>query len=293
MTFASSLTGSLLADVLLIVAVATTVTVLVFYRRPRVALSGPQHVALTAIRACAVALVLALLLRPVAVVPPAASRDVVVPVLVDVSRSMRIADADGQTRIARAKALAQFDLVPALSARYRAPMFAVGDGVTETTAAGLEARARKSDLAGALAQIRDRFRSQQIAGIVLVSDGADTGPPDSPHDAKAGDREIAVFAVGVGAASGLRDREVLSITAGEQRLTDASVDVRVSASSAGFGRTPYDIRLLANGTVVETRHVAPPADGSPAHVTFTVFPDASHDTVYTADIPAAAGETIT
>ena len=292
-TFASSLTGSVLVDLLLIVAVATAVTVLVFYRHPRVALSGAQLLTLTTIRACAVAVVLALLLRPVAVVSPAASRDVVVPVLVDVSRSMRIADADGQTRIARAKAIAQFDLVPLLSKKFRAPLFAIGEGLTETTTDGLDARARKSDLAGAIAHVRDRFRGQQIAGVVLLSDGADTEPPDSPRGVKPDDRAIPVFPIGVGAASGLRDREVLSMSAGEQRLTDASVDVRVSASSAGFGRAPYDVRLLANGVVLETRRVAPAADGSPAHVTFTVFPDAAVDTVYTAEIPAATGETLT
>ena len=292
LTFASSWTGSLLVDLLLIVAVATAVTVLVFYRRPAVALSGTQHFTLTTIRACAVAAVMALLLRPVAVVQPAASREAVVPVLVDVSRSMRIADADGQTRINRAKLIAQLDLLPALSKRYHAPVFAVGDALTEVTADNLEARARKSDLTGALAQVRDHFKGQQIAGVVLLSDGADTGPPDSPHAGPQNNRAIPVFAVGIGAASGLRDREVLSITAGEQRLMDASVDVRVSVSSTGFGRTPYEVRLIANGVVLETRRLTPAADGSPAHVTFTVFPDPSRDTVYTAEIPAGSDETI-
>jgi uncharacterized membrane protein len=291
-TFASSLTGSVLVDLLLIVVVAIAVTMLVFYRRPAAALSRAQHFTLTTIRACAVAVVLALLLRPVAVVPPAASADVVVPVLVDVSRSMRVADADGQTRIARAKAIVQGELVPALSKKYQVPVFAVGDGLMETTTSALDARARRSELAGAITQVRERFRGQQVAGVVLLSDGADTGSPESRRSAKPTDRATPIFSVGVGAASGLRDREVLSISAGDQRLTDASVDVRVSASSAGFGRAPYDIRLLANGAVVETRRVAPAADGSPAQATFTVFPDASRDTVYTAEIPAAADEMI-
>jgi uncharacterized membrane protein len=291
-TFASSLTGSVLIDLVLIVAVATAVTVLVFYRRPPAALSARQHFTLTTIRACAVAITLALLLRPVAVVQPVPSGDVVVPILVDVSRSMRIADADGQTRIARAKGIAELELMPVLSKRYRAPVFAVGDGLTETTTGGLDARARKSDLAGALAQVRDRFKGQPIAGVVLLSDGADTGAPDSPRAVKQHDRMIPVFAVGLGTSSGLRDREILSLTAGEQRLTDASVDVRVSASSTGFGRAPYGVRLLANGAAVETHRVTPAADGSPAHVTFTVFPDPTHDTVYTAEIPATGDETI-
>ena len=68
---------------------------------------------------------------------------------------------------------------------------------------------------------------------------------------------LPVFAIGVGAATGLRDREVLSIAAGDQRLTDASVDLQVSASSSGFGRAPYEIRLLANGALVrDTTRVA-------------------------------------
>ena len=45
------------------------------------------------------------LFRPIAMLPPSGSRDAVVPVLVDVSRSMQLSDADGQARLARAVAL--------------------------------------------------------------------------------------------------------------------------------------------------------------------------------------------
>jgi uncharacterized membrane protein len=290
--FASSLTGSTAVDLALVATAATAATLLLYYRRPLVLLSRGQRVTLATIRGLAVAATLALLLRPVAVLPPASSRDVVVPVLVDASRSMSIADADGQTRIAQAKSIAQFELVPELAKKYRVTVLAVGDGLVETPAAALEPGARRSDLASALAQVHDRFRGQQVAGIVLVSDGADTGRPDGRRRTNKDDSTTPVFAVGVGAASGLRDREVLSIVAGEQRLEDASIDVHVSSSSAGFGRAPYDVRLLANGAVVETHRVAPAADGSPDQVAFTVFPDAFRDTVYTAEIQPAAGETI-
>jgi hypothetical protein len=45
--------------------------------------------------------------------PPASPRDAIVPVLIDTSRSMRLADADGQRRIDKAAAIATGDLLPA------------------------------------------------------------------------------------------------------------------------------------------------------------------------------------
>ena len=289
-SFASSLTGSFAGDIVAIL-VAAVMAAALFYRRPRAALSPRQRAALIGLRAAALALVLALLMRPVAVLPPVAAADVVVPVLVDVSRSMRIADDDGLTRIARAKAIAQFDVVPALSKKYQAPVIAVGDDVADMPVASLDATARKTDLTGALARVRDRFRGRRLAGVVLLSDGADTGQRDG--HASSGDVSVPVLAIGIGSSSGLRDREVLSIAAGEQRVADASIDIRVVTSSAGYGRSPYEVRLLANGKVVDTRHVTPAADGSPDQVTFTAVPDPSLDTVYVAEIPPAQGESVT
>ena len=273
-----------------VVLCAVAASLVFAYRRPLVPLSRPKRATLLVLRAAALAALLVFLMRPVARLPPQAGRETVVPVLIDASRSMRTPDADGLTRIARAKAIAQFDLLPALAGKYRTPLFAVGDSVADASIAAVDAKANRSNLRGALARVRERFRGQRVAGIVLLSDGADTGQPAT------GDREetsLPVFAIGVGAATGLRDREVVSIAAGDQRLTDASVDLQVSASSAGFGRAPYEIRLLANGVPVDTKRVSPSAEASPDHVRFTVFPDPSRATVYTAEIPAVAGETVT
>jgi uncharacterized membrane protein len=253
---------------------AAMVAALVFaYRRPAVTLSRARLTTLVVLRAAALAALLVVLMRPVARIPPSSATRMAVPILVDVSGSMGVADADGLSRRERARAIAQFDLVPRLKEKYSAPVVEIGD-------------ASHSDLAGALERARDRFRGQRIAGIVLLSDGADTGA--GARDAQ----PSPVFAIGVGAAAGLRDREVVSIAAGDQRLTDASVDLQISASSVGFGRAPYEIRLLANGALVESRRVTPLAESSPDRVAFTVFPDPSRANVYTAEIPAAAGETV-
>src|SRR5215467_16348903 len=81
------------------------------YRRPLVPLSTLQRSMLIALRALALAAVAIFVCRPVMLLPAPPSGDVVVPVLVDVSRSMAIADAGGEPRINRAREVVQKTLM--------------------------------------------------------------------------------------------------------------------------------------------------------------------------------------
>src|SRR5581483_2054321 len=130
------------------------------------------------LRVAVLAVLVLFLFRPIVILPPTGSRDAVVPVLVDTSRSMRLADADGASRIARATAMLKTQLLPDLSRKYRTELFAIGDGVKQASPDALSANGRRTDLAGALASIRERYRGQRVAGIVLISDGADTTGAD-------------------------------------------------------------------------------------------------------------------
>ena len=100
-------------------ALAAAIAALVYfeYRRPLSPLTRAQRGLLVAFRAAALAALVLFLFRPIAILPPASTRDAIVPVLVDVSRSMRLADADGQTRLARASQLLAGELGPALALR--------------------------------------------------------------------------------------------------------------------------------------------------------------------------------
>ncbi len=272
-------------------ALAALVAALAYveYRRPLAPLSRAQRALLVALRAVALTALILFLFRPVILMPPSTAQDAVVPVLVDVSRSMRLADADGEPRIARATALVQRTLLPALDRAFHTELLGVGDGVVSVSPDRLRADARRSELSAALDAVRDRYRGQRVAGIVVVSDGGDTSQTDRRSTS---DQGPPVFAIGVGSTDGLRDREVLGVTAGDPKLDHASVDLHVVAVSNGFGRAPFQLRLLANGRVVDTRRVVPPFDGAPLAETFVVSPDAAAPTVYTVDIPADDGEAV-
>ena len=64
----------------------------------------------------------------------------------------------------------------------------------------------------------------------------------------------------------------------------------VSATSTGFGTEPVELRVSANGRPVEVRRMTPSAEGAPVHAVFTVSPEPDVPTVYTVQIPEAAGE---
>lgn len=260
----------------------------VAYRRTLAPLTRSQRAILAVCRALALTTLVLFLFRPIVLVPPQAGNGSIVPVLVDVSRSMRLNDAGGQTRLARAIALVQTTLVPALSRQFTPELYTVGERVEPTRLDRLGGDGRQSDLSGALAAIRERYRGQQIAGIVLLSDGGDTG-----QSAAAGAASGApVFAVGLGSPDRIRDHEIIAVTAGDQRLDQASVDLHVSAISSGFGRAPVQLRVLGNGRELESRRVVPPADDAPIEEVFTVSPDPVNPTVYTVEIPADESEAV-
>ena len=257
------------------------------YARVPIRLGPGRRTALTLLRALTLILLLAILLRPVVIVPPAAANNSLLPVLVDVSRSMRLTEAAGISRLQRAQAIAR-DLQKQLAAEYRIEVLTFGESLAAATdIERLSPTARRSDLGGAMADLSDRYRAKRVAGVIVLSDGGDTSPQEAQRDSTI---KAPVIAVGIGSTEVARDREVVNLTAGEPLLPGASIDLSVSATTAGFGTEPVELRVSANGRPVDTRRVTPSADGAPVHAVFTVSPEPDVPTVYTVEIPAAADE---
>jgi uncharacterized membrane protein len=284
-----------------ILAAGVAAAAFVEYRRPLAALSTVQRTALVALRVVTLSLLVLFLFRPMLLLPPSTVRNTVVPIVVDASRSMRIGDADGRSRLAQAAALLKNDLLPSISARFTTELYTVGDSLAPLALEAIDklgANARRSELATALATIRDRYRGQPVPGIVVLSDGGDTGAAGgvgaaggSAPNQPANDGPP-VYTIGIGSPDGLHDREILGLTICDPRIDRASVDLRVSAVSYGFGRTPFTIRILANGRLLEARRVTPTTDGSPIDESVTVSPDPISPTVYTAEIPVDSSEPV-
>lgn len=258
------------------------------YARPVVPLSLVERVGLTTIRLLVFLVLILLLLRPVAI-EPVAARDAVVAVLIDHSRSMRLADDRAERRLDRAVALVGNAIAPALGDEFQMEILAFGDQVLEADLDRLQPDARRSDLAAALDAVRERFEGRSLAGVILLSDGGDTS---GQEPARAAERLPApVFTLGIGSRLP-RDREVLSIAAGEPALRDSVVEVAATIVSHGGGGAPIEVRLLEDGRPIQVRRVTPAADGSPAREVFLVAPKAAAGTLYTVELPADPAELV-
>lgn len=254
-----------------------------------VPIAASRRRALSALRLVTLLWLVTCLMRPMIHASGFSARDAIVPILVDSSRSMGLADADGARRIDRARVLMDRDLLPALSPRFHTEVLRFGDRVSAADGSSLTATDRRTGLGAALQAVRDRYRGRAVAGIVLITDGGDNGGVDAAAAAAAG---APVYAIGIGPRSSLRDREVVGVTTAESVLSDAMVDVAVSAVAHGYGASPIELRLLENGRAIDLRRVKPAAEGVPVSETFHVSPNRDVPTVYTVEIPAAADELV-
>src|SRR3954453_7830270 len=161
MTFANPLPGS----VLVFVIVAAALVAWLAYRR--VALSARRRHALALLRLVTLLWLIFCLMRPVTRASED-TRDAIVPILVDASRSMGLADAGGQRRIDVARSVVERQLLPMIAPRFHAELLRFGDNVSAAEPSMLSATDRRTALGVALQAVRDRYRGRPVAGIVLV-----------------------------------------------------------------------------------------------------------------------------
>jgi uncharacterized membrane protein len=276
---------------LALIACAIVALSIAAYAPLRARLTRARRLALMALRAVTLVALVVCLMRPIAPLPPGPGDKGAVAVLVDTSRSMRLRDADGDTRIARAASLLRDRLLPDLARGFDVQVFGIGEQIVRADPARLDATAKRSQLAGAIRDVRDRYRDRQLAGIVLVSDGGETDAaieaPPSEDDAR-----VPIVAVGVGSPSIAHDREVRSITVGPSALDASLVDL--TATLVGHGSPgPVAVRVLQNGRVVDVRDVRLSDDGSPAQEVFTVAPDRTAAATFRVDVAADPGDLTT
>lgn len=265
--------------------VAAAIIALAIRTYAGVPVAGWRRRTLVALRAVTLVALALFLMRPVLVrhLPPAGR---VLPVLVDASRSMGIVEA-GLSRFERAVALVSGPLRVAFN-DYQLEVLELRNDVGPLDS-GRHASGDTSDLSSALAVVRDRYRGRSIPGIVLISDGVDTGDPD----AAGAPTEIPVFPIAMGETAAVRDQEVLSVDLDPEALPGSSVQLSASVVAHGYGRDPIDVRLLASGRPIDVRRVVPAADGLPVSLTFDLPPAAQEPVLYTVDLPVRPDEAVT
>lgn len=217
---------------------------------------------LLAVRAATLLLLVALLLRPTLVVASAVPQRNLLAILLDDSRSMRIADTRDTTRAAAVeRAFADSSaLVRALGERFALRFYRFAADVRPASgASGLRATGTRTDVATALAGVREELAGAPLAGVILVSDGADNGGRDlDPALLGLRTRRVPVHTVGVGLERFPRDVAIERIAVPSRPLAGAHLLVDVTLRLRGVGGERLVLAAESDGRVVATDTITLP-----------------------------------
>jgi uncharacterized membrane protein len=258
-------------------AIAAIVVSLLTYRRVATLTAARDRAILIALRVAVLALLIFCLLRPTLILKAAVPQQNFLGVLLDDSRSMAIADRGSETRGAYVEQ--QFDaktgaLLHALSQRFVLRFFRFSSSASRTDSAGaLTFDGTTTRLGPALDRARDELAGLPLAGLVMVSDGADTS--DAALDGSLASlkaRSIPVFTLGVGRDRFAKDIQVTRVETPRTALKGTSLVVDVVVSQTGYRGQTVPLTVEDDGRIVSTQDVTLPGNGESAtvKVPFTV-----------------------
>src|SRR5712692_6802383 len=293
-------TWGLSRPVLRVVAAVTAIAVLslLTYRGVSATDRPRDRVILVGLRLAALAVLLFCLFRPTLVLKAAVPQQNFLGVLVDDSRSMSIADRDGQTRAAFVQQQLNGPnarLLQALSQRFVVRFFSFSSSSGRVQSVGdLKFGGTSTRLGQALDRARDELAGLPLAGLVLVSDGADTS--DAALDEQLASlkaRSIPVFTVGLGQERFAKDIQVTRVETPRSVLKGTALVVDVVLSQTGYGGQTVPLSVEDDGRIVSTQEVTLPPDGESATVKVRFTASEAGARLFKFKVPAQPGEQVT
>ena len=256
---------------LLLLGAALAALVVGTYLRTGGKASPRDRLVLAGVRLGILALLGFALLRPTLLLSSVVPQQNYLGILIDDSRSMRIADADGEARGVRAAAAftaGESALLQALRERFQLRYFRfAGQAARFEPGEPLGFGGGATRLASALDAARADLGSLPLSGLVLVSDGADNaavGLSETLLSLKAAG--VPVFTVGVGVDRFERDVELGRVTVPRSALRGSSLVVDLVVSQTGLAGRTVPLHVEDGGRIIASQEIELPAGDEPVPV---------------------------
>ncbi|SVC13614.1 uncharacterized protein METZ01_LOCUS266468, partial [marine metagenome] len=160
----------------------------------------------------------------------------------------------------------------------------------------LTAEGEATNISGALSQVAGEFRDMPLAGIVLVSDGADNA--DQGVNELAGvaaylkSQKVPVYTIGIGTERIPKDIEIMKVATSKTMTAGSVADLFVTLRGYGYQGKTVDLEIKEGPRLVETRQVQIGRDGDTQRIKLTLAPDAPGIYEYSAEIKPRSEEMI-
>jgi hypothetical protein len=284
--------------VLALIGLAIGVPALLSYGGVRGKSTRRDRVVLVGLRVAALLVLLVCLFRPKLLLSSAVPHRNYVGVLVDDSRSMRIADRSGRERadFLRDSVIGPGSaLLAALKDRFQVRLFRFGatadriqDGST------LRFGENETRLGDALEAARREMETLPLSGLVLLTDGADNArTPIADELLSLRAKSVPVFTVGIGAERFDRDIEVRRVESAHALLKGSTLMADVLIRQRGFAGARVPLVVEDDGRIVATTEVVLPRDGEVAPVRVQARMNEAGARTLTFRIPLQPGEQVT
>src|SRR6266511_207732 len=238
-------------------AAALGLLVYFIYVRPGYRIDSKSKFGLVALRASFLALLLIMLMRPVVVVPSIIPKSASVAVIADDSRSMRLNDENGRSRIDAVKELLStgHKFARGLDEKFKVSLYGFSAGASKIKDAGeLKAEGAVTDIVNALRETVNDQSGSSLSAIVLVSDGgANTSRDLGAEFRELRAKNIPVFAVGVGNPSRFKDAEMSRVTTPRRVLAGSAVIADALVRLSGYGSSKLIVAISEDGRALKTQ----------------------------------------
>jgi uncharacterized membrane protein len=263
------LSGIVAAPVVATAVALLAVGVIFSYSRVRGTARPRQRAALAVLRVAILTLICFSLAGPYVELLSAVPQRNFIGVLLDDSRSMRIADENGRPRHDAMRSLFGRDsaLARRLSGRFQLRYFRFSG--TAERASGPDSLAfagRRTRLGPALQRVREELAQVPLAGIVVVSDGAD----NALDSLEMGPGAVPLYTVGLGAERFAKDIEISEVHGPASTLEGSTVAVDLVLSQSGYSGRTVQLRAEEGGRILGTRDVELAGDGTAVPVRMLV-----------------------
>jgi uncharacterized membrane protein len=254
----------------LIVAAAGGLAVLIRWRLRRATpeLRSWRGWLIWGLQSALVALVLLLLWQPAMLVSELNSQQNIIAVVVDDSRSMRIADSDGKAREAAAIAALENSVLAGLQKRFQTRVYRLGSTLTRVAGpqeiAPVEAATHLSE---GLKQLATETADLPVGAILLLSDGsqntAGTGGSGISLDAMQAlrNRRLPVHTVGFGKEEPAHDIEMEDVSVSATATANARIAATISLTQHGYAGQNAKLTVRDGEKSLAEREITLPSDG--------------------------------
>ena len=225
-----------------------------------------------------------------------------VAVLVDASRSMSVAPPDrGPSRAQRAAQIVA-DAAPLFAqwerAGHRVEIYSFAEALATATPESLRSppQGEATRMGEALSELRGRLAGRDVGGVIVISDGIDTGriargPLDGETRQTLEALEAPVHTVLVGEAE-LRDLSVAAVLTDDFAFVRTPIKLEAVLRHKGYSDRQVEVTLAREGRLLDAKAVLLHGESGQERVSFDYTPTEPGNFVFEIKTPVLAGEAL-